>query len=33
VLGSGAIKTTIEVLEKRLEDFKGQEQLAASTDF
>ncbi|WP_295967316.1 SDR family oxidoreductase [uncultured Bartonella sp.] len=33
VLGSGALKTTIEVLEKRLEDFKGQEQLAASTDF
>lgn len=33
VLGSGAIKTTIEVLERRLEDFKGQEQLAASTDF
>ena len=33
VLGSGALKTTIEVLERRLEDFKGQEQLAASTDF
>ena len=33
VLGSGALKTTIEVLKKRLEDFKGQEQLAASTDF
>ncbi|CAM1658074.1 Short-chain dehydrogenase/reductase SDR [Bartonella choladocola] len=33
VLGSGALKTTIEVLEKRLQDFKGQEQLAASTDF
>ena len=33
VLGSGALKTTIEVLKRRLEDFKGQEQLAASTDF
>ena len=33
VLGSGALKTNIEVLKKRLEDFKGQEQLAASTDF
>ena len=33
VLGSGALKTTIEVLKKRLEDFKEQEQLAASTDF
>ena len=33
VLGSGALKTTIKVLKKRLEDFKGQEQLAASTDF
>ncbi|CAM1656710.1 unnamed protein product [Bartonella apis] len=33
VLGSGVLKTTIEVLERRLEDFKGQEQLAASTDF
>lgn len=33
VLGSGALKTTIEVLKKRLEDFEGQEQLAASTDF
>lgn len=33
VLGSGALKTTIKVLERRLEDFKGQEQLAASTDF
>ncbi|MBH9987672.1 SDR family oxidoreductase [Bartonella sp. W8098] len=33
VLGSGALKTTIEVLKRRLEDFKEQEQLAASTDF
>ena len=33
VLGSGALKTTIEVLKRRLEDFKGQEQLAASTNF
>lgn len=33
VLGSGALKTTIEVLKKRLQDFKAQEQLAASTDF
>ena len=33
VLGSQALATTIDVLEKRLADFKTQTNLAASTDF
>ncbi|HYA44562.1 MAG TPA: hypothetical protein VED59_03080, partial [Acidimicrobiales bacterium] len=33
VLGSQALKTTIDVLQKRLADFQSQAELAASTDF
>ncbi|MFC4771543.1 SDR family oxidoreductase [Enterococcus hermanniensis] len=33
VLGSIALKSTIDTLEKRLENFKSQTKLAASTDF
>ena len=33
VLGSGALKATIERLEQRVEEYKGQTERAASTDF
>jgi NAD(P)-dependent dehydrogenase (short-subunit alcohol dehydrogenase family) len=33
VLGSQALQSTINVLEKRLDGFRGQSELAASTDF
>jgi len=33
VLGSAALNSTIDTLEKRLVDFQSQTELAASTDF
>jgi hypothetical protein len=33
VLGSSALKSTISVLEKRLDGFRSQAELAASTDY
>ncbi|WP_232310784.1 hypothetical protein [Pediococcus parvulus] len=33
MLGSAAVQNTIDVLTKRLDDYKKQKDLAASTDF
>ena len=33
VLGSQALKTTVDVLRKRIEGFEAQRDLAATTDF